>query len=184
MNSTMLKSAFGAASVITDVNGDGVNDVVKQTALNAPQHVAIVYNNPNAQGMFNIYDDFMNSSPYHVNTGDLNNDSRVDLVVSSDGADRYRYNMGNDTFGRVIWGANKTFKFLSGGDDGFASNNIVTDLDGDGWSDAIFCDVDVDIGGTTAESTSTTTRAAPWAPRSHCARSVRAPAVGGWARLA
>jgi hypothetical protein len=41
-----LFSAFGAASVIADMNNDGVNDVIKQTSLNPPTHVAVVYNNP------------------------------------------------------------------------------------------------------------------------------------------
>ena len=147
MNATMLLSAFGAASVIADLNGDGANDVLKQTALNPPQHVAVVYNNPANEGMFNIYHDFTVGAPYHVNTGDMNNDGRIDLVISDDGSDRYRYNMGNDGLGRVIWGSSKTFQFLTGGDDGFGSNNIITDLDGDGWADVVICDVDVDIGG-------------------------------------
>ena len=50
MSSTHLLSAFGAASVIADYNGDGVNDVLKQTSLNAPQHVAVSYNDPLNEG--------------------------------------------------------------------------------------------------------------------------------------
>ena len=147
MNATMLLSAFGATAEIADVNCDGVNDVIKQTALQPPQHVAIVYNNPASEGFFNIYHDFSNNEPYHVNQGDLNQDGRIDLVVSSDNQDRYFYNRGNDALGRVIWSPALTFLFLTGSDDGFASNNIIADLDNDGWNDAIFADVDVDIGG-------------------------------------
>jgi hypothetical protein len=145
MNSTHLESAFGAASVIADMNGDGANDVLKQTALFAPQHVAISYNDPSNEGTFDIYDSFMNSEPYHVNTGDLNNDGRIDIVVSSDNQDRYRLNQGNDVLGRVVWSPNHTFSFSQGfSDDGFGSNNLIADLDMDGWNDALFCDVDVD----------------------------------------
>ena len=147
MDATHLKSAFGAASFIGDFNGDGRNDILKQTALNSPQHVAISYNNPAAEGSFNVYDGFMNSSPYHVNAGDLNNDGKLDIIVSSDNADRYRLNGGNDALGRVMWGTNYAFTFQSGSDDGFASNNLIADVDMDGWNDALIADVDVDIGG-------------------------------------
>lgn len=40
MTPTMLLSAFGMASVIADLNGDGYNDVLKDTALNPPQYIA------------------------------------------------------------------------------------------------------------------------------------------------
>ncbi|MFT5284569.1 MAG: hypothetical protein ACI8TQ_000726 [Planctomycetota bacterium] len=147
MNSTHLLSAFGAAAVIADMNGDGVNDIVKQTSLNPPQHIAISYNNPLNEGFFNIYDNVMDSQPYHVNTGDLNKDGKLDMVVTSDNQDRYRLNGGNDALGRVMWGTNHQFSFQSGGDDGFGSNTLIADLNMDGWPEAFTCDVDVDIGG-------------------------------------
>ena len=148
MDSTHLLSAFGAASVIADINGDGVNDVLKQTALSPPQHIAVSYNDPANEGNFNIYQVVMDSAPYHVNSGDLNNDGKLDIIVSSDGNDRYRLNGGNDPLGRVLWGTNYTFSFSPAGgfgDDGFGSNNLIADLDMDGWNEALICDVDVDI---------------------------------------
>ena len=45
------------------------------------------------------------------------------------------------------WSSAQTFSFASGSDDGFGSNNLIVDLDGDGWNDALIADVDVDIGG-------------------------------------
>ena len=147
MTTTMLSSAFGNSVVIADFNQDGVNDVVKNTSLNAPQYVAASYNNPNNPGFFNIFDSFHTNAPYHTSEGDLNNDGRLDLIISDDNDDRYRLNTGVDQLGRVIWSEAKTFDFISGSDDGFASNNLVTDLDGDGWNDALIADVDVDIGG-------------------------------------
>jgi len=149
MTSAMLKSAFGNSVAIDDMNGDGFNDVVKDTSLNAPQYVAVSYNDPSNQGFFNIFDDFHFFAPYHTSTGDLNNDGRLDVIISDDGADRFRTNTGNDVFGRVAWSGAQTFSFLSGGDEGFGSNNLVADLDGDGWNDALIADVDVDIGGYT-----------------------------------
>ncbi|MED6335060.1 MAG: VCBS repeat-containing protein [Planctomycetota bacterium] len=146
MTSQMLSSAFGNSVVIADFNGNGHNDIVKDTALNAPQYVAASYNNPNSVGNFNIFHSFHTNAPYHTSAGDLNKDGRIDLVISDDGSDRMRINTGTDALGRVVWSSALTFDFLSGGDDGFASNNLVVDLDGDGWNDVLICDVDVDIG--------------------------------------
>ena len=72
------------------------------------------------------------------------------MVVSEDGLDRFRPNTGNDGLGRVIWSSAFTFTFPSGagyGDDGFASQSQIADLDNDGWNDVLISDVDVDIGG-------------------------------------
>ena len=147
MTTQMLKSAFGNSVVIADFNGDGANDILKDTSLNAPQFVAISYNNPSNEGFFNIFDDFHTFAPYHTSEGDLNNDGLLDLIITDDGADRYRVNGGNDGLGRVNWSSAQTFSFAAGGDDGFGSNNLIADLDGDGWNDALIADVDVDIGG-------------------------------------
>ncbi|MFT6040026.1 MAG: hypothetical protein ACI9C2_000181 [Gammaproteobacteria bacterium] len=147
MTTQMLKSAFGNSVIIADFNGDGANDVLKDTSLNAPLFVAISYNNPSNEGFFNIFDDFHNFAPYHTSEGDLNNDGKLDVIITDDGADRFRTNTGNDAFGRVNWSSAQTFSFASGSDDGFGSNNLIVDLDGDGWNDALIADVDVDIGG-------------------------------------
>ena len=70
------------------MNGDGAMDVVKQTSLNAPQHVAVTYNNPSNEGFFNLYDDDVNeAAPYFVSVDDLNGDGRLDLVVVDDNVD-------------------------------------------------------------------------------------------------
>jgi hypothetical protein len=147
MSSTMLKSAFGNSVVIADFNGDGAADVLKDTSLNAPQYVAISYNNPANPGFFNLFDDFHFNAPYHTSEGDLNNDGLLDVIISDDNSDRFRVNTGNDAFGRVNWSAAQQFQFATGSDDGFASNNLMADLNGDGWQDVLICDVDVDIGG-------------------------------------
>ena len=147
MTTAMLKSAFGNSVAIRDFNQDGVSDILKDTSLNAPQYVAISYNNPSNPGFFSLFDDFHFFAPYHTSAGDLNNDGRIDVIISDDGADRFRTNTGNDAFGRVAWSGAQQFNFLSGSDDGFASNNLIADLDGDGWDDVLIADVDVDIGG-------------------------------------
>lgn len=138
MTTQMRASAFGTSVSIADLNGDGVLDV----ADGESGQVNLIYNDPNNEGYFNILHNPYSGSPYHVNTGDLNQDGKLDLLISDDGADRYALNQGNDSLGRVIWSFH-TYNT----DDGFASNNLVADLDNDGWPEALFADVDVDIGG-------------------------------------
>ncbi len=148
MSAGMLISSFGVAAAIEDMNGDGVNDVVKDTALgqtggNGPR-VTISYNDPNNEGFFNILDQAYAGAPYHVTVGDLNQDGKLDLVIADDSSDRFLLNQGNDVLGRVIWSAAKIFVV---NDDGFASNVLIRDLDQDGWNDVLIADVDVDISG-------------------------------------
>ena len=145
MTAAMLDSSFGVSAVIADMNGDGVADIVKDTALGSTgasgPKLAISYNNPANEGQFNILQEPYFGAPYHANVGDLNNDGKLDIVLADDGADRYLINQGNDVFGKVNWSAAYSFNT----DDGFGSNNIMADLDMDGWNDILICDVDVDI---------------------------------------
>ena len=66
-----------------------------------------------------------------------------DMILSDDSDDRYLINQGNDALGRVNWGPAQTY----GTDDGFGSNNYIVDIDGDGFDEAVICDVDVDLSG-------------------------------------
>ena len=144
MNNEMLESAFGAASSIVDMNGDGVLDVVKQTSLNPPQHVAITYNDPNNEGYFTGYDIVDERAPYFVTVGDLNGDGRQDMVVVDDGSDTYYINTGNGGDGFANFDA-----ITLQNSDGFGGNAIIRDLNNDGLQDVIVTDVDVDITGCT-----------------------------------
>ncbi len=145
MTPAMLDSSFGVSAVIADMNGDGAADIVKDTALGSTgasgPKMSVAYNNPNSQGMFNQFQEPYLGAPYHTNVGDLNQDGKPDVVISDDGADRYMLNQGNDAFGRVNWSSAYTYNT----DDGFGSNNLIVDLDGDNWNDVLICDVDVDI---------------------------------------
>jgi Dockerin type I domain/FG-GAP-like repeat len=142
MTSQMLRSAFGMAVKFADMNRDGFVDVVKDTALNAPTYVSISYNNPDNPGFFDRFDDVYTRAPYHINVGDLNNDGWLDILVTDDNEDQYLLNRGAGangmaTFTRKMLG-NVLPGFLFGG------NNLIVDLDNDGFNDAIVADVDVD----------------------------------------
>lgn len=143
MTSEMLLSAFGAASEMWDINQDGTLEVVKQTSLNPPQHIAITYNNPANPGHFNGYQIVDQLAPYFVTCGDLNGDGRLDLVVVDDGTDSYYLNQGNGSNGQANW-SQRTFSSSTGG---FGGDAYITDLDRDGNPDVIITDVDVDISG-------------------------------------
>jgi hypothetical protein len=146
MTTAMLDSPFGTAAEIVDLNGDGVNDVVKNSGLGQTTgnpRCDVSYNNPNNEGFFNILQTAVGGTPYHVASGDLNLDGKLDLVVSDDASDRYVLNQGNDGLGRVIWSSLYSFNT----DDGFGSNITLADLNNDGWPEAIISDVDVDIPG-------------------------------------
>jgi len=138
----MRNSAFGAASVIADMNNDGVNDVVKQTALNPPQHVAVTYNDENNVGVMEDYDIVNSAAPYFVSAGDLNNDGLLDLVVVDDFSDVVQINQGIGPDGAANFSSQTLPQ--SGG---FGGNSLIVDLNDDGWNDVIVADVDVDIFG-------------------------------------
>ncbi len=144
MTAQMLLTSFGTSSEIVDLNGDGTLDVVRGQSGT----VSCSYNNPANVGFFNIFQASVGGgSPYHVDVGDLNGDSRPDLIFSDDGSDGFRFNMGNDALGRVSWGAQRVFNYVVGSDDGFAGNCLVVDMNKDGFGDALVSDFDVDTTG-------------------------------------
>ena len=150
MSAQMLNSAFSTAVVIADMNGDGLGDVVKSTGLNPPQYVSVAYNMQPNDGVFDLFHTPHTLAPYFVSVDDLNNDGRLDMVVTDDSRDRYRLNQGNDALGRVSWSAALQVSFPSGAtysDGGFGGQSVICDLDRDGWKDVVISDVDVDTPG-------------------------------------
>jgi len=135
------QSAFGAAAAIADMNGDGLLDIVKQTALNPPQYVGIAYNKTSQQGFFEQYQVANQQAPYFFSVGDLNNDGRNDIVVTDDGTDTYLLNTGNAANGTANF-TTFTFPAATGG---FGAQSVIADLNNDGWNDVLISDVDVDI---------------------------------------
>ncbi len=141
MTPPMYESGFGTHATIVDMNGDGINDI--QKGENGPAEV--LYNG--GSGMFTAFESVHNGASYFTQTGELNNDGRLDLIMSDDGQDVYRLNQGNGADGLADFIAT-SFTYADGQfDDGFASNSLAADLDNDGWNDVIIADVDVDAGG-------------------------------------
>lgn len=146
MSAEMLLSAFSMAADIRDMNGDGVLDVVKDTALNEPRRVSIAYNDPDNEGFFDELDIVYTNSPYHITVGDLNNDTRLDIVITDDGQDVYLLNTGNGADGLANF-ISRPFIRAAGGDGEFGGNQVIADLNQDGFKDVIIADVDVDSPG-------------------------------------
>ena len=144
-----LNSAFGVDVEAIDANLDGAMDIVKCTTLNNPTAVRLLYNNPASPGNFSAsgVSDCGTNAPYGFDVGNLNNDGIPDVAIADDGTDRFRLGASFDAVNKIVWGPLKTFSFVSGGDDGFAFNVFMRDLDGNGWNDVLITDVDVDIPG-------------------------------------
>ncbi len=143
-NFPFRNSAFGMANVIADMNNDGFNDIVKDSALLAPQYIGTAYNNPDNPGHFETYDAVYTSLPYHVNVAFLNDDEFPDIIVTDDGRDAYMISTGLNPDGTVNYA---TRQLLSDGgtDNNFGGNNLGADFDQDGNTDIYICDFDVDI---------------------------------------
>jgi len=148
MTSEMVLSAFGMATAIADMNGDGVLDIVKDTALAFPQRISISYNDPDNEGFFDVFDVVYDNAPYHVSVGDLNNDNKLDLVVTDDGSDRYLLNQGNAPNGS----ANFIERVFVGTNSEFGGDSYIVDLNNDTFNDVFITDVDIDIPGCTRTS--------------------------------
>jgi len=144
----MRESDFGVHSVIVDLNGDGVNDIVKDrgsTTSTPPLRISAIYNDPGNEGFFDVIETVYNGSPYHVEVGELNNDGLPDLIVEDDGSDRYFLNQGNGGDGLADF-VGRTF---APSPDSFGGNIVIRDLDLDGFNDVLIADVDVDCCGCT-----------------------------------
>jgi hypothetical protein len=147
MSAVMLESSFAMKVAMVDMNGDGKLDIIKDDALNAPQGISISYNDGASPGFFSTYQIAYAFAPYHFNIGDLNNDNLPDMIVSDDGQDQYILHTGTVS-GQATFSSAIPFSYTGGGsDDGFGGNNIIADLNNDGWQDAIVADLDVDIPG-------------------------------------
>ena len=61
--------------------------------------MGIAYNQQPNDGVFDLYQEPHDFAPYFVSVGDLNNDNKLDLVVTDDNEDRYRLNRATTPWG-------------------------------------------------------------------------------------
>ena len=70
-------SGFCTSAAIADMNGDGTNDIVKQTSVGMlPWYTGIAYADPTDAGFFDTSDVVYTNSAYFVSVGDLNKTQR------------------------------------------------------------------------------------------------------------
>jgi len=138
-----LNSSFGASAAIADLNGDGAADVVKQSNVQQPIHVAVSWNDPRTLGSFGPFEVVYNLAPVYVTPADVNDDGMLDLIMTDDGIDRILVNAGNGPDGL----ANFTSHALPATTSGFGGMSLADDLDGDGLRDILIADVDTEIPG-------------------------------------
>ena len=143
VDAKMRESRFCNAVVFADLNGDKRIDLIRQSGHGTP--TSAVYNDPENPGHFGPVQEIYKGSPYFISTGDLNQDGRLDLVISENDLDVVIYNEGVGDDGRSVWSKGTPFTFIHGEDDRFAGNSVIADLDGDGWNDVIITDVDPEI---------------------------------------
>jgi len=147
----MVASGFCNSVELADVNQDGFVDIVKQSTYQSPSVLSVVYNDPLAPGSFSTQTAVSPPSPYFMSTGDLNGDGRLDLAITSNADDYVILNQGNLPDGTVDWTAPVDLELLVGDEPigtfpiSFGSNNLITDLDGDGFAELLIADVDVEV---------------------------------------
>ena len=139
MTANQLAMAFGNECVIRDVNGDGLNDVIRVNTLTSGQDIAVLYQTSGTSWVGPVT--ITAGAPYGMNAGDLNNDGRVDVISADDGQDAYMINNGNDGSGYATW----TRYTIADSLGEFGSSIQIADLDDDGWNDVLIADVDTDL---------------------------------------
>ncbi|MHC4378075.1 MAG: FG-GAP repeat domain-containing protein, partial [Planctomycetota bacterium] len=146
----LLQSGFSNAVEIGDFNGDGFNDIAKQTSYASPSRVQIAYNDPLNPGQFFNVQSLTPPSPYFIESGDMNADGRLDIAIVQNANDGVAYNQSTLPDGTVDWALPLAeHDFLVGGEGpssfSFASNTLSVDLNGDGWNELITCDIDAEF---------------------------------------
>ena len=135
----MRESSYGTGAVITDMDGDGDNDIVKSETGPVEMFRNTGVNGP---GQFDFIDTTFLFAAYHVTAGHLNGDGMMDLVIVDDGFDRYILNDGD-----MFDGQEEPVFMFPDSQAGWESRALIADLDKDGWNDVVVPNVSVDYAG-------------------------------------
>lgn len=147
LTSDQVDTTFHNAVAFADFNQDGLTDLLMEDGYFAPTTIA--YNQLASPGALTVLDEiYPGNSGYFASTGDLNSDGRPDIAISDNGTDKFLINTGNGVDGLAEWGPATQYQFLTGGDGGIGANNLIADLDGDGWCEVLIADMDPEIPGT------------------------------------
>lgn len=112
---------------IVDFNGDGRDDIGASHRWVAPNvHVLMA----NSDGSFNAPSQMMPGAMFYMESGDLNNDGKVDLISSGNSQVNIHFGNGNGTF-------NLRVSFATSG---LAQRIVAEDLDEDGNVDLVVAD--------------------------------------------
>lgn len=122
-------------TAVGDVNGDGIPDIVTAPGGNAPSHVRVFDGNTGQQLVGNIGSFYANPVSYtggaSLAVGDVNSDSRADIIVGNEGGLRSVVNVFDAATGALFTA------FTA-----YASNNVAVrvaagDVTGDGVPDIV-----------------------------------------------
>ncbi|MFY7964437.1 MAG: FG-GAP-like repeat-containing protein, partial [Chitinophagaceae bacterium] len=122
---------------VGDIDGDAKPDAV---VVNYSANTFSVLRNTSSSGSisFATKADFTTGlNPYSVAIADINNDTKLDVVVVNNGASTIAVYQNTSTAGTVSFATAKTY---ATGASGSGSTGIaIADLDNDGWQDVLVC---------------------------------------------
>ena len=151
----LRNSAFGTSVEIHDMDNDGDQDIIKTSTLNSvsPWNDIgnfLLFND--GTGHFTNWEKIPGTSPYMFTTGDLNDDTLMDVYVVDDAQDYVDLAVGVIPDVQVQFQKNTLTD--SPRTTSFGGNVRLADLDNDGDLDLAIADVDVDIPTCTTGGTS------------------------------